>query len=81
MVTRMRNIPFKFNAIKFGNEIMIAKIHTGLSNADIAELCGIVPSAISRYERAEEPNMKMQSFLAVCNALDLNPINYFDLDD
>lgn len=81
MVTRTRIIPFKFNAIKLGNDIMIAKIHTGLSNADIAELCGIVSSAVARYERAEENNMKMQSFLAVCNALDLNPLNYFDLDD
>jgi len=25
--------------------------------------------------------MKMQHFLAVCNALDLNPLNYFDLGE
>lgn len=79
MTKRERSIKMIFNPIKFGNDIMARRLELKLTTHDIETLSGLAQSAIARYERGEEPNPKMQSFLAVCNAYDIDPREYFEL--
>lgn len=79
MAKRIRSIKMVFSAVKFGNDIMARRLELGLTTKDIEELSGLNQTAVARYERGEEPNPKMQSFLAVCNAYDIDPREYFEL--
>lgn len=79
MVTKIRSVPMEFAVNKFATDITQARLELGLSGEEVAELITVDRSALYKYERGEQSNMKMQNFLSICNIYDLNPANYFVL--
>lgn len=80
MVNRTRSIPMKFRAVNFGITCLAMRLELKLSGEQAAEMLPFDKSALFKYERGEEDNMKMQNFLALCNLYDLNPADFFELE-
>jgi hypothetical protein len=77
--TRVISIPFKFREFDFGADIRAKLIDLDLRLSDVDTLCDIGSGTTGKYANSEEDNMKMQSFLKICNGLDLDPRKYFEL--
>lgn len=80
MTKKERSIAMTFNPVKFGNDLMVARLELRWTANEVSKAIGISQSMVSRYERAEESNPQMHTFLAFCNAYDLDPRNYFELE-
>jgi transcriptional regulator with XRE-family HTH domain len=80
MTKRIRSVPMVFNRARFGNDILAMRWELGLSQRAVGEMCELEGSLLSRYERGDETNMKMQNFLAICNVYDIDPREYFELE-
>lgn len=81
MVTKWKVVPFVFNTSKFAQAI---RLHT-LGKSDeyvrtIAVTAGVSETTIGKMCSGLEDNCKMQTFLGICNALDLNPLDYLELE-
>jgi len=81
MTAKYKVFPFVFNHTKFASDCRHKMVVGNLTRELVASHAGITESTITYYLSGQEDNMKMQNFLAVCNALDLNPLNYFDLGE
>lgn len=77
---RIRSVAMVFNHVRFGNDILARRLELGLSGEQVAEIVEFEKSTIYKYERATEPSPKMRHFLAICNAYDLDPREYFELE-
>jgi DNA-binding Xre family transcriptional regulator len=81
MVTTWKVVPFVFNASKFAQAIRLHTLGKGdLYVSEIAAVSGISDTTLSKLASGLETNCKMQTFLGVCNALDLNPLDYIELE-
>lgn len=80
MVNRTRSVPMRFRAANFGITVLAMRVELGMSGDEAAQMLPFDKSALYRYEKGEEPNMKMQNFLALCNLFDLDPRNFFELE-
>jgi hypothetical protein len=81
MVNKTRSINMIFNHIRWANDVAACRAELQITSTEAATLNGKVDgSQITRYERGEERNMKMQNFLALCNLYDLDPRVYFELE-
>lgn len=69
-----------FNPHKFGNDVMAIRLELGLTLPKLAHLANMDKSLLMTYMNGQESNMKMQNFLRLCNALDLDPRYYFELE-
>jgi len=78
--TRIISIPFKFRHIEFASDIRGRIIDFNLRLSDVDTLCDVGAGTTGKYANGEEDNMKMNSFLKVCNGLDLDPRKYFELN-
>lgn len=80
MVNRTRSVPMRFRAVNFGITCLAMRLELKMSGEHAAELLPFDKSALYRYEKGEEPNMKIQNFLALCNLYDLDPREFFELE-
>jgi len=80
MVSRVRSVDMIFNHTRFGNDILAHRLELKLTGDKIGELISIDKTQLYRYERGQEPNMKIKHFLEVCNLYDLDPREYFELE-
>jgi len=81
MVTKWKVVPFVFNTSKFAQAIRLHVMGKGdLYVTDIAEVAGISDTTLAKMCSGLESNCKMQTFLGICNALDLNPLDYIELE-
>lgn len=81
MVTKWKVVPFVFNSSKFAQAIRLHVLGTSdLYQTEIAAVAGISDTTLSKLASGLETNCKMQTFLGVCNALDLNPLDYIELE-
>jgi len=78
--TRIVSIPFKFRPVELASDIRARTIDFGLRLSDVDTLCDVGAGTTGKYANAEEDNMKMSSFLKICNGLDLDPRKYFELN-
>jgi len=81
MVTRSKSVAMRFRASNFGITIFAHRRELGLSQDAVASLIGATGSMISDYEQSKEDNPKMKNFLALCNLFDLDPREFFELED
>lgn len=82
MVNRTRSINFTFRKVAFATDITACRAELGYTQREVArslETC--TEAALGSYENALEDNPKLQNFLAICNLYDLDPRNYFELED
>lgn len=81
MVTKWKIVPFVFNSSKFAQAIRLHVMGKGdLYIEEVATVAGISDTTLGKLASGLETNCKMQTFLGVCNALDLNPLNYIELE-
>jgi DNA-binding Xre family transcriptional regulator len=81
MVTKWKVVPFVFNASKFAQAIRMHIMGKGdLYTTEVAAVAGISDATLGKLASGLETNCKMQTFLGVCNALDLNPLDYIELE-
>jgi len=78
-MTSIISIAFKFDGFEFGWDIAAKAKEFNLNFSEVDILCGVGHGLSARYVNLEENNMKMQSFLKLCNGLDLDPRKYFEL--
>jgi len=81
MGTKYKVVPFVFNHTKFAADCRHKVVVGNLMGELVAVHAALTETTIACYLSGQEDNMKMQHFLAVCNALDPNPLNYFDLGE
>lgn len=80
MTKTYKVVPFVFNAQKFAQAIRLHVIGKGdIYQKEVAAVGGISETTLSKLASGLETNCKMQTFLGVCNALDLNPLDYLEL--
>lgn len=80
MAYRTISIPLKFNYVKFAQAIFVARSELGLTLRDVGILCDVHAVTVYDYEGCREKNMKIQNFLAFCNAFELDPREFFELE-
>lgn len=80
MTKKVVSIPFKFDDIKFANDIRAFKQATGLNFWEMDILFGVPSGQCARLQRREKMNMKMETWLKVANGMDIDIRTYFVLD-
>jgi hypothetical protein len=68
-----------FRAHAFSSACKAARLEAGLTIMEVGELADYY--GYKSVEADDIDNMKMQNFLAVCNALDLDPNEFFALEE
>lgn len=79
MAIKTISIPFIFDLDTFATDIIGTCMELKITFGQADELCGIGGGACGKFARREKPNFELDTFLAVCNGLDLNPTKYFVL--
>lgn len=78
---KIRQIDMIFAHVRFASDCRTV-MHTERYSLElVSAVSGISPAAIKDLMSAMHKNPEMRTFLGICNALDLNPINYFDLSE
>lgn len=80
MVTRHRIVNFRFSHIKFATTIRARMLELKISAADLAALSGVSDATISACASNNNPNPHMNTYLAIANALELNALDYIELE-
>lgn len=81
MVTKWKVVPFVFNSSKFAQSIRLHILgKDDLYATEVAAIAGISNTTLGKMASGLETNCKMQTFLGICNALDLNPLDYIELE-
>ena len=79
MVKSYKVIPFIFNAGKFGLAVRLKIDNVNITQEDVAGMAGISDTTVSRIASGLHANIEMNTFLGICNALDLNALDYLEL--
>jgi len=80
MATKHAIVKFKFSHIKFATDIRAAMMFTGLNAQDVAALAGCSDTTVSMCASNNNPNPLMATWLGIANALDLNALDYIELE-
>lgn len=81
MTIKYRIINFQFNRLKLSQELHYAVNVRGVTIATIAKTAGISTAAVKDLKDNPNCNPEMKTWLGVVNALDLNPSDFFQLED
>lgn len=79
MAKRVISVKMQFNYVRFGTTIFQNRNELSMTRGDVAALVELHPITIWQYEQGED-NLKVQHFLALCNAFDLDPRDFFTLE-
>lgn len=78
MVKTYKIVPFIFNAGKFALAIRLKIQGTDLAQS-VAAHAGVSDTTVRGMASGLNTNPEMNTFLGICNALDLNPLDYLEL--
>lgn len=68
----------KFDKEQFKRDILITKMHWGITYRELADKCNDSLWNIQKFiTNTKNPNITVDRFLKICNGLDLDPIEYF----
>jgi len=81
MGIKYRVVNFELNRIRLAQEIIYAMSIKKLTQEEIAAAAGLSASAVMEIREARNKNPEMRTLLGVINALDLDPRDYFQLED
>jgi len=79
MTKTYKVVPMLFNSGKFALAIRLKIDKANVTKEDVAALANISDTTVASLASGLQDNPKMQTFLGICNALDLNPLDYFEL--
>lgn len=69
-----------FSSERFWVDIALRMRELGLDDETLASLCGLKKGSIYHIRRGNQEYYLMPTFLVLCNVLELNPTDYFELD-
>lgn len=81
MTIKYRIVNFELNRIKLSQEIVYAVNVRGIGIAEIAAIAGVSPAAVKDLKDGNHKNPEIRTLLGVINALDLDPRDFFQLED
>lgn len=61
--------PYAFDVETMGDRIRHLRLARGLTQGELAKLCGVTTSAVSQWEIGSTANIKLKAFLALAHAL------------
>lgn len=79
MAARTVHMYWAFDISTFGQAMTTARLQHNMKMSELAELVGCSQSNWSRLERGMTHNPEMNTILAICDALDLDPRQYFEV--
>lgn len=79
MTKKIKSIPMVFAIEAFKSDVEGSAIEHGLTLREVSELAGRTGSYLDKLISDGRDNIEMNSFLSICNALDLDPRSYFVL--
>lgn len=77
MGKRTVSVPMVFAQFRFALDIRVACRKYGVKYTDVDVLAGLGSGNTAAYANAKRRNPQMETFLGICNALDLDPRSYF----
>lgn len=80
MTTVTNKYNFVFCDIALGNTLIALSSEMALTYSEMDTLCGVPDGTVSRLINKPSDNIKMQTLLTVCNGLDIDPRDYFELE-
>lgn len=81
MTIKYKVVDFEFARSKLSQEITYACNFRGVTIATIAAAAGISTAAVKDLKENTKCNPEMKTWLGVVNALDLDPRDFFQLED
>jgi DNA-binding XRE family transcriptional regulator len=81
MVTKIRHLDMYFAAPRFAADCRKVMAINNYQQNEVAAVAGVSETTVMGMCSGLNPNPEMKTFLGICNALDLNPLNYFDLEE
>lgn len=63
--------PYRMESM--GDRIKQLRIARGMTQAELAKVCGVTKSAVSQWERGSTANIRLQPFLRLLEALGTDP--------
>lgn len=79
MATKIRRIPFIFDVDAFITEVQSVGQDSGLSINEISVLAGRSSSYMTKLIEDDRSNVELNSLLSICNAIDIDPRQFFVL--
>ena len=79
MTHKLVKIDFVYAHVRFASHMRETMAVNRYTVEEIAVVSGYSSSSVKDMMSGAHPNPHMLTFLGICNALDLNPIDYFDL--
>lgn len=79
MGTRSVHVYWAFDIASFGQAMSSVRMASKMKMSELANLTGISQANWSRIERGENNNPEMNTVLAICDALDLDPRQFFEV--
>jgi DNA-binding XRE family transcriptional regulator len=81
VVTKIRHLDMYFSAPRFARDCRHVMAVENYTQAEVAVAAGVSETTVMGMCSGLNPNPEMKTFLGIANALDLNPLNYFDLEE
>lgn len=75
-----KQMKWEFDFLEFAKEMDAVMVAVKISNEDLHNLSDLSAGEISRLRRGLYPNIKMSTYIAICNALDIDPRQYWAVE-
>lgn len=81
MVTKIRHLDMYFAAPRFARDCRYVMAVENYTLLEVGTVAGVSETTVMAMCSGQNVNPEMKTFLGIANALDLNPLNYFDLEE
>lgn len=84
MTTKHKHVNFEFDHMEFGLAMSGVMQAENITDEDLGDIVGLDHSTVGNYRTAMAKGKwypSMGTFLKICNALDIDPRQYFSLED
>jgi transcriptional regulator with XRE-family HTH domain len=81
MAIKIRHLDMYFAAPRFASDCRRVMAIENYTQLEVATVSGVSETTVTGICSGLNRNPEMKTFLGICNALDLNPLNYFDLEE
>jgi len=81
MATKFTHIDVIFSHARFAADARAKMAIEGFTAEEVAAFAGCSDTTVKVLISAHQKNFEMKNYIGVCNALDLNPADYFELGE
>jgi len=81
MATKYIHIDVTFAHVRFAAAARAKMAKEGFTAQEVAAFAGCSDTTVKVLLSAHQKNFEMKNYVGVCNALELNPADYFELGE